>query len=390
MGRLVFVLWLFPLLEGGLMVIGLTKARFGRAHRGGSGATQAIIQITTIGNFDTVTEIIAAVADYELPFPYEFWVVIDEGVENRYAGADRVVVVPSGFECEARYKARAQEYSRRVRQAEGLDRHDVKIVMLDDDSLPTQKYLIDVVEADFDVCEGILAPRRGYGRLMTHLDDLRTLNCLIVCSFWQGIGHPVWVHGEGLCLRGSAEAVVTWNYPVIASEDLTVGHNAVELGLSWGFVWEYVQLTSPWTFSDFITQRRRWIWGNVYAIRNGLIPPLGAAVTAARWIIGAVVEVLVTAALFLVPLKVWHPPTNFLAVLLVSLVVWLLTFGWSCWVGSEDEGASTWDRIANTAIGIVLAPISSFLTTFVLLYGLAKGDPRRFEVIAKSRQVELA
>jgi len=266
----------------------------------------------------------------------------------------------------------------------GLSRHDVKIIMLDDDSLPTAKYFVDVFDADYDICEGILTPRRGYGRFLTHVDDLRTLNCLTICSFWQAIGHPIWVHGEGLCLRGSAEAAITWNYPVVASEDLTIGQNAVERGMSWGFVWEYVQLTSPWTWKDFIKQRRRWIWGNIYALRNGLIPPLGAFMVALRWILGIVNEVLVTAAIILVPLKIWHPPNELLLVLWASLAVWLVTFAMACWIGANDEGASLGKRIGNTIVGVLLAPITAFLTISVLLYNILKGDPKKFEVIQKS------
>ena len=292
------------------MVIGMTRAVLHKPHDGDSGATEAIIQVTTIGNYETVNDIIASVKGYDLPFPFQFWIVTEPGVPNHYVGADEVFVVPEDFDCLSTYKARAQEYSRRVRQLRGLDRHDVKIIMLDDDSLPTRKYFIDVFHADYDICEGILTPRQGYGRFLSHIDDLRTMNCMTICSFWQGIGHPVWVHGEGLCLRGSAEAIVTWNYPVFASEDMTVGQNSIERGLKWGFVWEYIQLTSPWTFKDFKKQRRRWIWGNIWALRNGLIPPFAAFMVTLRWILGLTIEVLVTAALVLVPLGVWNLRTG--------------------------------------------------------------------------------
>ena len=384
MGRLILVLWLYPLLEGGFAIVGLTMAVMRSRNLGNSGATEAIIQITTIGNYETVNEIIAAVRSYQLPFPYKFWVVVEPGVENRYVGADEVLMVPEDFVSLARYKARAQDYSRRVRLERGLNRHDVKIIMLDDDSLPTRQYFIDVYGADYDVCEGVLTPRRGYGRFLTHIDDLRTFNCLTICSFWQGIGHPIWVHGEGLTLRGSAESAVTWNYPVVASEDLTVGHNAVERGLSWGFVWEYVQLTSPFSWHDMVVQRRRWIWGNLYALRTGLLPPLGTALTVFRFILGLVIEVLVTLAFILVPLHLWQPPSGLLPVLMVSLLLWLTLFTASTWIGSKDEGASLATRLKNTVIGVLLAPITSFLTTAILIYSLFKGNPKKFEVIAKS------
>ena len=387
MDRLLLVLWLFPIFEFSCMVVGLTRARGHERHHhqhGGPPATEAIIQVTTIGNHAVVNEIISAIRAYDLPFPYQFWVVTEPGVADGYLGADEVVVVPAEFTALSSYKARAQEYSRRLRSERGLARDDVKIIMLDDDSLPTAKYLTDVYEADYDICEGILAPRRGYGRLLSHFDDLRTYNCLVVCSLWQGVGHPIWVHGEGLCLRGSAEAKVTWNFPVLASEDLTVGQNAVERGLSWGFVWEYVQLRSPFTFRDFLRQRRRWTWGNIYALRQGLIPPLGSALVVGRLILGLIIELLVTAALILVPLGIWHPAPGLLPELYVALGLWLGTFAFACWIGSEDEGASVLRRLINTVVGVVLAPITSFATTAVLIISVLMGDPKRFEVIAKS------
>jgi hypothetical protein len=387
MGRLIYLLWLYPLFEGGCLILGWAKWQHKHPHQGDSGATEAIIQITTVGNYDTVNEIIAAVRGYDLPFPYQFWIVTEPGVPHHYVGADDLIVVPAEFTALSSYKARAQEYSRRVRQMRGLDRRDVKIIMLDDDSLPTAKYFIDVYHADYDICEGILCPRRGYGRFLSHIDDLRTLNCLTICSFAQGIGHPIWVHGEGLCFRGSAEAEITWNYPVVASEDLTVGQNAVERGMTcmtWGFVWEYIQLTSPWTFKDFVKQRRRWIWGNIWALRNGLIPPFGAFMVTLRWLLGFINEILVTAALILVPLGIWNPPDQLLYVLYASLGVWFLTFGLACWIGANEEGASMPKRIGNTAVGIILAPITAFITISVLLINVLRGDPRGFEVIAKS------
>ena len=117
MGRVILLLWLYPLLEGSFAIIGLGMAVLRKRKLGASGATEAIIQITTIGNYDTVNEIIAAVRGYDLPFPYAFWVVVEPGVENRYVGADEVLMVPEYFVSLARYKARAQDYSRRPSRA---------------------------------------------------------------------------------------------------------------------------------------------------------------------------------------------------------------------------------------------------------------------------------
>ena len=136
-------------------------------------------------------------------------------------------MVPATFRCRASYKARALEYSRRLRAERGLNDFFVKILFVDDDGVPTKGYIEKVFRSQYDVCEGIPTPRNGYGRFLSHMDDLRTINCIYMCSVFQGIGHPIHVHGEGLCVRGTAESSVTWDYEMFASEDLVFGHMAV-------------------------------------------------------------------------------------------------------------------------------------------------------------------
>jgi hypothetical protein len=384
MGLLVFLFWLFPFVEATFLILGWLRSRWSQHFRSRSGATFAVIQITTIGNYETVNEIIEKVRSYCLPFKYEFWVITEPGVANHYEGADFVYQVPADFKAKSLYKARAQEYSRLVRKWRGLNRRDVKVIFIDDDALPTSGYLLKAFNADYDICEGILTPRRTYGRFISHLDDVRTQNCLVICSFWQGIGHPVWVHGEGLCFRGDAEDKVTWDYPVVASEDLTVGHNSLDVGLKWGFIWEYVQITSPWSIRDFVTQRRRWLWGNVFALRNGLIPPLGAFLVTSRWLIGLICESVVLAGLFLVPLAVWRVPSGFQELLYTSLGVWLSTFAIGCWISSKEPGVGLGKRILNTLVGTALTPITLAASSFVTFYCLALGPTGKFDVISKA------
>ena len=165
---------------------------------------------------------------------HEIWVATEPWASGDYQGADEVIVVPKDFNCLASYKARALDYTRRLRVEQGLNDFYVKVLFLDDDCVPTKSYVEKVFRADYDVCEGIPTPRTGYGRFLSHMDDLRTINCLYMCSVFQGIGHPVHVHGEGLCVRGTAESLVTWNYKMFASEDLVFGHMAAFSGMTWG------------------------------------------------------------------------------------------------------------------------------------------------------------
>ena len=159
------------------------------------------------------------------------------------------------------------EWARLERLRRGIDGADVKVLLLDDDSVPTAAYLRMALEADADVAQGMIAPRNHYGRPLSHLDDLRPIHCLAICSWAQASGRPVHVHGEGLCVRASAEHAVGWDNPGAAlAEDLVFGQRAAAAGLSWAFLPAAVEITSPWSSRAFVTQRRRWSWGTVQAL----------------------------------------------------------------------------------------------------------------------------
>jgi cellulose synthase/poly-beta-1,6-N-acetylglucosamine synthase-like glycosyltransferase len=181
--------------------------------------------------------------------------------------------------------------------------------------------------------------------------------------------------------------MVTWNFPVTASEDLTVGQNAVERGLRFGFVYSVIQVTSPWTWSDFKKQRRRWIWGNLYALRTGTLPPLATALVSVRWVVGLVVQILGSVGIFLLPVVYWRTPSPAQWLLWIALGTFFGQFAVISWIGSNDQGATLRLRLWNTLVGTLLAPVSSLMTTYVLIVSLFTGEPKSFEVIAKSKPV---
>src|SRR5579859_3222845 len=271
--------WIFlaaflrPAVEALMVAIGVWHFHT-NFQRNGSKFNKLVIQITTIGKEqERVIELIREIRSMSLTMPYQIWVVLEPGFDQNYPGASRVIVVPPTFTALSRCKARALEYSRLLRKQEGLDQKDVKILFLDDDTTPTQKYIETAFEGDYDVCQGVTAPRIQYGSLplrhffLSHMDDMRFACCFIYCSFFQGVvKRPLYVHGEGLCATGYAETIVGWGYPIFASEDLVFGQNAADKGLSWGWFHEYIQLTSPWTWMDYLKQRRRWFWGNMHAV----------------------------------------------------------------------------------------------------------------------------
>ena len=216
------------------------------------------------------------------------------------------------------------------------------------------------------------------------MDDLRTINCLYMCSVFQGIGHPIHVHGEGLCVRGSAEAIVTWDYEMFASEDLVFGHMAVVRGMTWGFVWDYVEITSPFTWQDFLTQRRRWLWGNIHAIRHVL--PLRIE----HLLVGPV-------RLRHLHLRRVHASGSCWRSQARCTSIRASCRGWPARVGAlaRDVRAQRRDqlgggaahgirRLRDVVVAMLLAFVTSAVAIGVQVVALFKGNPHRFEVIQKT------
>jgi hypothetical protein len=382
MSTLILIAWFTPVLCAAMIVAGAL-----RAHHAGKLAVLPlprllIIQITTVGNEETVNEIIRRIRGYQLAIPFSIWVATEPWAEANYHGADEIIVIPEGFECQASYKARALEYTRRVRVERRLNEFYVKVLFVDDDGVPTKRYIEKVFIADFDVCEGIPAPRTGYGRLLSHMDDLRTINCLYMCSVFQGIGHPIHVHGEGLCVRGSAESLVTWNYQMFASEDLVFGHMAVVRGRTWGFVWDYVEITSPFTWRDFLKQRRRWLWGNIHAIRH-VLPPRSSVLLVGLYAYGLFTFVASTIGIVLALTGAFPLQSRIIPWLFVSMAIWFSMFALSGVVNSGGGASTGIRRVRDVVVATLLAFVTSAVAIGVQFVALLRGNPHRFEVIQK-------
>jgi Glycosyl transferase family group 2 len=369
-----------------------------------------VIQITTLGKEqERVNEIISRIQSYNLPMHYQIWVVLEPGFPTQYDGADCIYVVPEDFSCLAAAKARALEYSRRIREENGMsfDR-TLKLLFLDDDVEPTRKYVMTGFIGDYDICQGVTAPRISYGNhgfghfLLSHMDDMRLLTCLVWCSFAQGVlKRPVYAHGEGLFMTARTERIVTWNYKIFASEDLVVGQNAANLGLRWGWFHEYVELTSPWTRSDYIKQRRRWLWGNIHALSHqGILPVWGRLFVAARHILGPTTAVLSVAGIGAIATHALRPTGFLLVYCQGGLVTWLVAFFIAGWVNSGRRDPLVarspahfflnrlWQSLAAMALAAFL--ITPAWTIASLIVCLFKGNPRGFETIAKTAKTSSA
>ena len=394
---LVYAAWMMPLGELALLVIGQLWFRF-HYREGPPGAfTRLIIQVTTTGHeHERVTEIIRQIRDYQLTMNYQIWVVTEPGSRTDYQLADLVIIVPRDFSARSAKKARALEYSRRVRVRKGLDRSDVKILFNDDDVSLTKGYIERAFAADYDICEGIVTPRTCYAIrpfwhfALSHADDIRTHACLVYCAVFQGIlNRPVHVHGEGLTVTGAAERAITWDIPLIASEDLAFGQQAARArNLRWGWFHEYAEVTSPWSLRDFMIQRSRWLWGDIHAIGHRDVMPLAAALrVSAKYVAGVLGLAYSAAGLYLRATGRIPATSPILTYAKLSIVSWVGVIFACGWIGASSATSARNDdsRLLAGVMAVLMMPVSVALTFAAVVVPLAEGDPRTFRVIRKTR-----
>jgi hypothetical protein len=392
---LVYIAWMLPLAELAFLVAGQVHYRYWYREAPGR-FRELIIQITTTGaEPGRVNEIIAQIRGYDLTMDHQIWVVTEPGQPIEYPLADKVLVVPADFTVTARNKARALEYSRRARSTMFLDRDDVKVLFLDDDVSLTRSYIERAFTADYDLAQGVITPRTAYSLrpfghfAVSHADDFRTHACLIYCSVFQGIlRRPLHVHGEGLAVTGRAEGLITWDYPLVASEDLAFGHRARGYGLTWGWFHEYAEVTSPWSLGDFLIQRNRWIWGDIHAIKHRSVLPLsGALLVSAKYLIGALGLACSAAGLYLRATGRVPPTSAVLDYAKLSVLCWTAVFFACGWIGasSAHAGRDSDSRLLSGVVAVLMLPVSATLTFAAVVISLAQGDPRTFRTIRKTR-----
>ena len=393
---LIYATWTLPLVELAFLAVGQVHFRLRFKDAPPGAFSTLIIQITTTGKEqDRVNEIIAQIRGHGLEMDHEIWVCTEPGQGDEYPDADRVLVVPASFRARSERKARALEYSRRVRAHLGLDRADVKIIFNDDDVSLTREYIVRAFAADYDICEGVVTPRTEYSArplshfISSHADDVRTHACLVYCSVFQGIiGRPLHVHGEGLTVTGEVEREVTWNWPAFASEDLVFGQRAARAGFIWGWFHEYVEVTSPWSVRDFITQRRRWIWGDIHGIlHRDVLSPGGAALTAAKYLFGIITLVFSISGFYLRVTGKIPGTSAIFDISKIAIAAWVIVFFACGWIGSGSRvaGRNNDSRLLAAVVAVATAPISIAMTFIGIVVPLMQGNPGTFKVIRKTR-----
>ena len=335
-----------------------------------------IIQICTSGKAPkSVNAIVETVRSYELGFPYESWVVIEEYDKNAYE-ADRVIRVPADFVTPKRSgaKARALEYARQVRIREGVEDESTKILFLDDDSFPEKGYLEYAFHTPVEIAHGYIRTDREYGTniLTSGADNIRVTDCIATCPTFSTIGRPKLIHGEGLVAKGNVEREITWDHGGAASlgEDLMFGTRASHR-FTYGCIPHSIHIASTYTVRDLYKQRRRWLWGSLRSLP--LLSRSERSFVLARLYCGFMAVPSIGLTLYGLSVGAsWPLPLE--AAFSCGTVAFLGYYALGAWLNTHSHG-----KVIQT---LILAIPAAAMEAPVLVFSLMR-KPKTFEVIRK-------
>ena len=344
-----------------------------------------IFQIPTIGNYQTVNQLIKSVKNYYLPVNIEYWVIVEEYDENKEKyECDRLVVVPKNFECSALYKARALEYARRLRiqmLKQGKIPSNYKIAQCDDDSLPSRTFMKEALTVDADMMVGNISPR-PIGLLSTIIDYERCIGCVFFCNFFTNISKPVWGHGEGVIINSNVDQNISYTIEgdevtstLFLAEDMIHMHKTARKYPRIYNSRKPVYITPPQSLGDALKQRRRWTWGHICILQHDHLPLSNRIRIGIAEFFGVWVYIVAMLGVPLHHLGLITVPTNLYPILWINFLIWLGLRGYSVGVLMGTKHA-------------VFAMLTSYITVtmnfLIQVTGILQGEPAKFEVIKKT------
>jgi cellulose synthase/poly-beta-1,6-N-acetylglucosamine synthase-like glycosyltransferase len=274
-----------------------------------------IFQITTIGHMEIVTESIDNINRICKEVGYNnYRIDVVSEVNESFDGSD-TIIVPQNYSTfnHAKYKARALQYAVEQREKKGENTSDIWIYHLDDESMITKQGLSSILDhADNNrepIAEGLITyPNKinAGSKLVKYLDAVRPTFCYTCCAMLKSQKKPDWLHGSNLLLRADIEKNIGWDFPDTCAEDSLFGYVAYKkYGGIFGWHGGVLEEQSPFTFSDFIKQRQRWIKGTFENLgRMGTWEKVKTTYRMASWFLGSVSFFTLIPSLFI---KQWYP-----------------------------------------------------------------------------------
>ena len=433
LGAYLSVVWTLPTALSVMAVIGSVQARRSLAAPGRRRAATPrcdellIVQVPTIGRTDVMPALRRVVRSMEETIPANFtrWrvdLVAEESSEAREelealrSSNVRVLYVPADYVTRngTEAKARANCWLDELRRRQGESRHDVWVLHMDDDTSvgpDTVRQVARFITANpFGdarakvLAQGVLTYPRQFSRkgLVWLADAVRPGSDLSLFRLWTGGGRPLMgAHGEQLLVRAEVESGIGWDYgrALSITEDANFallfatrhpGRSAWIPARSYG--------SSPESFADLVTQRKRWARGLLHVARNRAVPlrnRLLLRYALLSWVLGPTQHVLVVlgvAALlgmrYTAPVQEW------------ILVPWALNMAVGLWMylaGLRANGHASGQRVpVGYWLGLALIPFFTLIEGWAGLRGFLayardrlgwSGRSALFEVIPKTQEV---
>ena len=435
LGSYLTLVWTFPAVMSSVAAVGavLAWASISRSQqeRARSARSDAflVIQVPTIGRHDVMPALTRAVESYveSAPAGFDNWRVdvvaeeTSEAIEALDALAShrvRVLYVPADYTTPrgTERKARANHWTDALRRREGELRSDVWVLHMDDDTGVAPDTILEVARFIEDnpaddpnakvFGQGVLTYPRSYAKkLMVWVaDSIRPSSDLSFFRAATGSGRPLFgAHGELLLIRADIEATIGWDFGRLLSitEDanfaLTFAHRYP--GRSGWFPGRCFG-SAPESFSDLVTQRKRWCRGLLHVVTNRELPVrirfvLGYGI--ATWVLGPLQHVIIILAIaVLFKLRYTAPLQQWL------LLPWAVHTSIGLWMYLEgmraNRDASHPDDRPRWHYALLLCyPVLSLIEAWAALKGfvafvqdrLGRNDGDLFEVIRKSHVEEV-
>ena len=243
-----------------------------------------------------------------------YYIDVVSEVNESFDGAE-TTTVPQNYSTlnHAKYKARAMQYAIEKREKKGQNTNDIWIYHLDDESMLTKQGLLSILDhADNNrepIAEGLITypNKMNVGsKLVKYLDTVRPTFCFTCCAMLKSKGKPDWLHGSNLLLRADIEKDIGWDFPDTCAEDSLFGYVAYKkYGGIFGWHGGVLEEQSPFTYSDFIKQRQRWIKGTFENLgRMGKWEKIKTSYRMLSWFLGSVSFFTLIPSLFI---QQWYP-----------------------------------------------------------------------------------
>jgi egghead protein (zeste-white 4 protein) len=348
---------------------------------------RVIFQITTIGYMEIVQESVHNINRICKEVGYDNYIIhVVSEVNETFDGAI-TITVPQNYSTinNAKFKARALHYGVEQREKNGENTAEIWVYHLDDESMITKQGLLSILDHIDNnkepIAEGLITYPNKIGagsKLVKYLDTVRPTFCYTCCAMLKSKGKPDWLHGSNLLLRADIEKSVGWDFPNTCAEDSLFGYVAYKkYGGIFGWHGGVLEEQSPFTFSDFVKQRQRWIKGNIENLsRLGIWEKVKATYRLTSWFLGAVSFFTLLPSLLI---KQAYPP------LLYPLFVFdtVILFGvYQVGLEMNFSKVSKKQRVYEHLKIFVISPILWFLESIpMVLYFFQKAP--KFYVIKK-------